>query len=77
MFGLVGMLVGVLVIAVIFYRARAAHWKAIAVELAEQLVDLEEDQVSGAAAEALVQAGREIGARDAAFEIMRKQAVSD
>lgn len=77
MFGGLGMLVGVLVIAVIFYRARAAHWKAVAMELAEQLVDLEEDQVSGAAAEALVQAGREIGVRDAAFEIMRKQAVGD
>lgn len=77
MFGVVGMLVGVLAIAVIFYRARAAHWKAVAMELAEQLVDLEEGQVSGAAAEALVQAGREIGVRDAAFEIMRKQAVGD
>jgi hypothetical protein len=77
MLGTWGTIVGILAIAVLFYRHRAAHWKAIAVELAEAVVEMEEDQVSGGAAEALVQAGREIGARDAAFEIMREQATGD
>jgi hypothetical protein len=80
MLGTWGMIVGILAIAVLFYRARARHWKATATILAEELVEIEDaagGEVGEAAADALLRAGYEIGARDTAFEIMREQATGD
>jgi hypothetical protein len=80
MLGTWGMIVGILAIAVIFYRARARHWRATAAVLAEELVEIEDasgGDIGEAAADALLRAGYEIGSRDTAFEIMREQAVGD
>lgn len=70
-------MVGVLIVAVVLLRFRQVHWKGIAQVLVGQLVEAEEGEVPNAAADALIRAGYEIGQRDAAFEIMREQAVGD